>query len=88
MKSKFFKVIPVFAILVLVFFNVFVTINNETRSATLGSIKAMALDDPENGNPVNYRRCVIGIPATYGPIVLHCADCAYRRLRVFSWGGC
>jgi TRAP-type mannitol/chloroaromatic compound transport system permease large subunit len=89
MKLKFLKVIPVFAILVLVFFNVFVTINNETGSATLGSIKALAIDEMESLPPGPiWRYCKVGTRNSSFPPVLYCGDCNLRWVNPRGDGFC
>jgi hypothetical protein len=89
MKLKFLKVFPVFAILILVFFNVFVTINNETRSATLGSIKALAIDEMESLPPGPiWKKCWVGTVNSYSEPTTYCGNCNIHKVNKQGDGFC
>jgi len=89
MINKIVKSTAVLAFMVLVFLNFHVAIKNETSSATLGSLKAMALVEMEilPAGPL-WIRCHPGWGSMDGELVIYCGDCRHRFLNVTGGGYC
>lgn len=89
MVNKIVKSIAVLAFMVLFFLNFYVSIKNETSSATLGSLKAQALEKIESlpAGPL-WIRCHPGWSNIDYPLVIYCGNCRHNFLNTTGMGYC